>query len=148
MTIFFFKFRILRPTWEFIRSFEDHYNWRVAKFELYLTLMAIEQWGFFNVQHLLLKWSYPRTRDIHTCCQTFSNGSVTTSFYDLGMSRPGIERRSPAYGANALPLRHRGLTHIEHILQVPCSSNDGYWIYIAIQCQNNEEESRRLNKTV
>ena len=73
---------------------------------------------------------------------------LSLPFYDLVMSRWGIEPRSPAYVANALPLRHRGLTYIENILQVPCSSNDGYWKYIAIQCQNNEEESRRLNKTV
>ena len=29
-------------------------------------------------------------------------------FYDSGLSRPGIEPRSPACEANALPIRHRG----------------------------------------
>ena len=38
----------------------------------------------------------------------FGSGTVTTSFYDSGLSRPGIESRSPACEANALPLRHRG----------------------------------------
>ena len=29
------------------------YQWRAANFDLYSTLMAIEQWGIFNVPHLL-----------------------------------------------------------------------------------------------
>ena len=36
------------------------------------------------------------------------SGAVTTCFYELGLSRLGIEPRSPACEANALPLRHRG----------------------------------------
>ena len=30
-----------------------HYRWRAAHFDLYSALMAIEQWGFFSVPHLL-----------------------------------------------------------------------------------------------
>ena len=30
-----------------------HYRWRAANFDLYSALMAIEQWGFFSVPHLL-----------------------------------------------------------------------------------------------
>ena len=30
-----------------------HYRWRVANFDLCSALMIIEQWGFFNVPHLL-----------------------------------------------------------------------------------------------
>ena len=30
-----------------------HCRWRAAKLDLCATLMAIEQWGFFNVPHLL-----------------------------------------------------------------------------------------------
>ena len=30
-----------------------HYQWRAANFDLCSALMAIEQWGFFNVPHLL-----------------------------------------------------------------------------------------------
>ena len=30
-----------------------HYRWRAANFDLYSALMAIEQWGFFCVPHLL-----------------------------------------------------------------------------------------------
>ena len=42
------------------------------------------------------------------CCRAIGSGAVTTCFYDLGLSRPGIEPRSPACEANALPLRPRG----------------------------------------
>ena len=31
-----------------------------------------------------------------TCCRAFCSGAVTTCFHDLGLSRPGIEPRSPA----------------------------------------------------
>ena len=46
-------------------------------------LMAVEQWGFFSVLHLLshcvrLQWSSPKTSDIPTCCQAVSSGAVTT----------------------------------------------------------------------
>ena len=30
-----------------------HYRWRPANVDLYLILMSIEQWGFFNVPHLM-----------------------------------------------------------------------------------------------
>ena len=60
-----------------------YYRWRATNFELCSALMAIEQWGFFNVPH-------------QRC------------FDDLGLSRLGIEPRSPACEANALPLSHRG----------------------------------------
>ena len=30
-----------------------HYRWRASNFDLYMALMAIEQWGFFSVPHIL-----------------------------------------------------------------------------------------------
>ena len=48
--------------------------------------------------------SYPRTHDTHKSCRAFGSGAVTTYFND----RPGIEPRSPACEANALPLHNRG----------------------------------------
>ena len=42
-----------------------------------------------------------------TCCQAFDS-EVTTSFYDLALSRPVVETRSPACETNALQLSHRG----------------------------------------
>ena len=44
----------------------------------------------------------------HTCCRSYGSGAVTTSFYDLGLSRPGIKPWSPGCEGNALPLHHRG----------------------------------------
>ena len=56
-------------------------------------------------------------------CQAFSSGAVTTCFYDLGLSRPGIEPRSPTCEANALPLRHRDgfNVYIGHIRFIMCT---------------------------
>ena len=45
-----------------------HYRWKAANFDLFSSVMAIEQWGFFIVPHLLwhgasvYKWPSPRTR--------------------------------------------------------------------------------------
>ena len=47
--------------WGFIIPLENfsliwtryHYQWRAANFDLCSALMAIEQWGFFSVPHLL-----------------------------------------------------------------------------------------------
>lgn len=41
-----------------------------------------------------------------TCYRALGSRDITTCFYDLGMSRPGIELRSPACEDNALPLSH------------------------------------------
>ena len=55
----------------------QHCRWRAENFELYSTLMAIEQWGFSNVPHLL--WNelpflmvISDTRDTHTCCRVLA----------------------------------------------------------------------------
>ena len=53
--------RVLFACWTFYVQLEkfsliwrSHYNWwRATNFDLYSTLMAIEQWGFFKVSHLL-----------------------------------------------------------------------------------------------
>ena len=88
-----------------------HCRWRAANFDLWLALMAIEQWGFFNVPHLL--WHGPTVYNVHLRGpvtltpypeRLTDSGAVTTCFYDLGLSRPRIEPRSPACEANALPL--------------------------------------------
>ena len=36
-------------------------------------------------------WSFPRTRDTHTCCRAFGSGAVTTCFNNQGLPQPGIE---------------------------------------------------------
>ena len=91
-----------------------HCRWRAVNFDLRSALMAIEQWGFSNVPHLL--------RHGPTVYNGHRRGPVTLTpvaerlavelslpvFYDLGLSRPEIVPRSSACKANALPLRHRG----------------------------------------
>ena len=60
-------------------TFLDNLKLLFANFDLWTTLMVIEQWGSFSVPHLLwLLWSFPRTLDPHTCCRAFSSGAVTT----------------------------------------------------------------------
>ena len=45
---------VFHPTGEFFTHMRCHYcRWRATNFDLCLALMAIEQWGFFSVPHLL-----------------------------------------------------------------------------------------------
>ena len=45
---------VCRPTWKFLLIWRHHHcRWRAANFDLCSTLMTFEQWGFFNVPHLL-----------------------------------------------------------------------------------------------
>ena len=90
-----------------------HYQWSTIHYDLFLTLMAIEQWGFFNVPHLL--WHGPTLYNDHlrcsvtlTPCRVFGSGALTTCLNNLNLSRPGIGHRSSACEANALPLRQCG----------------------------------------
>ena len=101
---------------------------RAAHFDQYFALMATEQWGFFKVPGACTPfaiwdirswWSSPRTLDIYTCCRLFgsAHGTVTTCINDLCLFRQGIEPRSPAFVANALPLTHRwDLIHVSRLL--------------------------------
>ena len=66
------------------------YRWRAANFDLCSALMAIEQWEFFSVPHLLWHGSSPRTHDTHTYCRSFGSGAVTTCFNYLSVSRGNI----------------------------------------------------------
>ena len=65
-----------------------HCRWRAANFDLCSALMAIEQWGFFSVPHLL--WHGASIYDghlrgpvTHPYCRAFGSGAVTICFYDL-----------------------------------------------------------------
>ena len=81
------------------RIFHSHADVTIAVkgrkfFDLWSTLMAFEQWGFFNVTHLLQHGPTVyngHLRGSHTCCRVFGSGAVTTSLYDVGLSRLGIE---------------------------------------------------------
>ena len=74
-------------------------------------IYAQHQWplsseGLLNVPHLL--WHGATLYNGHLRGPVMLSPAVTTCFYDLGLSRPGIESRSSACKAYALPLRHRG----------------------------------------
>ena len=77
-----------------------HYRWRASKFELCSTLMAIGEWGYFRVPHLL--WHGASVFNIHlrrpvtlTLIAERLEWSCHYLFYDLDVSRLGFEH--PAF---------------------------------------------------
>ena len=78
-----------------------HCRWRAPNFDLCSALMAIEQWGFFNVPNLLRHG--PTLYNGHlrapmTLASVIEHLAVepsTTCFYDLRLSRSGIEPHFP-----------------------------------------------------
>ena len=68
-----------------------HCRWRAANFDLCSVLMAMEQWGFFNVPHLL--WQGPtlyKSHHTHTQCRAFGRKAVATFFLLLRWSNPDL----------------------------------------------------------
>ena len=99
-----------------------NYWWKAANFDLCSALIAIEQWGFFSVPHLL--WhgaSSPRTRDTHTNWSAFCTGAVSTCFYDLGLSRLGFEH--PTFSLR--DARSNWLRHLRGLFVVNTCINKG-----------------------
>ena len=83
-------------------------RWRAANFDLCSALMAIEQWGFFNVPHPLRHGPTVYNGHLRGSVTLTSNAERLVVELSLpGLSRSGIEPRSPACEANTLPLRHR-----------------------------------------
>ena len=90
-----------------------HCRWSAANFDLCLALMAIEQWGFFSVPHLLWQGASVyngrlRGPVTNTFCWAFSSGAVTTCLHDLGLSWLIFEH--PTFrlrGERSSPVRHR-----------------------------------------
>ena len=88
-------------------------RWRAANFDLCSALMAIEQWGFFSVPHLLWHGAsvyngHLRGTITHNYCRAFGSGDVTTCCYDLGLSRLGFELPTLRLrGERSNRLRHR-----------------------------------------
>ena len=85
-----------RPTrWRVERS---SLPMRAENFDLWLALMAIQQQGSLTC-HTYCDTGIPLimviSRDTHTCCRAFGCVSVTSCFYDLGLSRPGIDPDLP-----------------------------------------------------
>ena len=113
------KFICLFVTWYFVplekfSLISSLYQcwWKAANFDLCSALMAIEQWGFYCVPHLLWHGAsvynghLRETRDTHTYCRAFSSGALTVCFYDrsrLGFKHPTFRLR----GECSNTLRHR-----------------------------------------
>ena len=127
-------FGVYRPIFSLVWR-RHHCRWRAANFDLCSALRAIEQWGFFNVPHPLRHW--PTVYNGHlrgpvtlTPCWAFSGGAVTTWFYDLGLSRPGIEPISRMRGerSTSMPPRHfKKMTSVHGkmwgtLIRPPCSN--------------------------
>ena len=90
----------------------SHYRWNATNIELYSALMAIKQWGFFNMPQLL--WHEPtlydgRWQGLVTLTPIAERSAVEQSWpvlMFLSMSRSGIKSTIPACEANAPPLSH------------------------------------------
>ena len=83
-----------------------HYHWRGANFELCLALMAIEQWGFFNVPHPLwhgasLYNGHLRGPVKHTYCQALAVQLSLPAFTQVCRGWDSTSHPS-AFKANAL----------------------------------------------
>ena len=82
-----------------------HYRWRASNVGLCSSLMAIEQWGFFSVSHLLWHGSFVYNDHLRGPRQSHllpSSGAVTTCFYDLGLSRLGFVIQTSRSRGNVL----------------------------------------------
>ena len=129
------------PTREFLNIWRRHHcRWRAANFDLCSAHMAIEQWGFFNVPHLL--WYGASVYNGHL------RGPVTLTpiaehlamqlslpvFNDLGLWRLGFEPQNfRSWGESSNQLRnHRGW-FLKHSFQV-VHLNTG--IFAEICCKN------------
>ena len=90
--------------WFFIPIKNVSLIWRRHQYQSMATIfylcLAIEQWVFLNVPHLLWHgasvyygfWSSPRNHDTHTYCRAFGgSGAVITLCYDLGLSWMGFQ---------------------------------------------------------
>ena len=112
-TFWFYLFGVYRPTREF---FTHHYRWRAANSDLCSACMAIEQWGFFSVPHLLWPgasvynghFQVPVTLTPNAERLEMERLLHCTCFNDLRLSRLGFEHPTVCLrGQRSYPLRHR-----------------------------------------
>ena len=136
-----------RPIRKFSLIMRRHHCWwRTENFDICSALMAIDQWGFFSVQHLL--WHGASVYNghlrgpvtlMHTCCWAFASGAITTRFYDLhvGLSRLVFEQ--PTFR-----LRDERYNPLCHRRGFPICSKPWWWIDVH---QNNKTNmtSRHYN---
>ena len=103
----FFPFENFSLIWR-----HHHCWWRAANFDLCLALMAIEQWGFFSMPHLLLHRAYVyngHLQGLVTLTPIAQRLAVELSqpVFDLGPSRLGFEHPTFSMpGELSTPLHH------------------------------------------
>ena len=91
---------VFRPTREFFSHIETlPLPAKGFKFWPNIGTIAVEQWRFFSMPHLLrhetsVYWSSPRTRDTHISCRVFGSDVVTTCFNSLGPSQMEFEHQT------------------------------------------------------
>ena len=118
-----------------------HYHWMGTNFDQYSALMAIKQWGFLSLPHLM--WRGISVYNGHLrgpvtptpFCSAFSSGAVTICFNEVFLSRSGFEH--PIFrmrGERSTWLRHRR----SFILQNLWSNYNESWhkSYLGKVCSN------------
>ena len=104
ISLFVRLFGVYRPTRESLIWRRHHYRWLAANFDPCSALMAIEQWGFFSLPHLLWHGASVYNSHLRGPIAERLAGAVTICFYDLGLSRLGFEDLT-------FRLRAKALTH-------------------------------------
>ena len=118
---------VFRQTREFFSLIlRRHHNWyRTAHFDLHSTLMSTEQWGFFNVPHLL--WNGPILYNGHFRSRTRIAERLT-----MKLSLPVLMTWAcPDRGSNP-DLPHARRTHYHDVIAAVASFLD----YIPIYSRN------------
>ena len=93
--------------------FKPYGNFTIASEGLQTLTYARHSWSFSSEENYFdtgLHFIMVISEDpwLHTCCRAFDSWAFTACFYDLGLSRPGIEPRTPACKASAQPLHPCG----------------------------------------
>ena len=83
------------------RFVHTYWDVNIAGEGLQILTYARHAWSLRSEGSLTCDICLPNTRNNHTCCR-----AVTTCFNDLGLLRPGIEPRSPAYKASGVRINN------------------------------------------
>ena len=139
--VLFVSLRFFIPLDNFLRTRRRHHcRLRAANFDLCLARMAIEQWRFFSVPHLLRHTGHLRGIVTHIYCRAFDSGAATTCLYmyDLGLSRLGLKH--PTFrlrGERSNPLCHHSCCFFVVNL---------FWKYIEQKLFNLQDLSENIEK--
>ena len=107
--LFMFVWGIDVPLENFPLIWKRHrYQWKASNFNIYLALMATEQWMFLSVPHFMCHGEFiyngylqNRVHDTRICCRAFGIGAITILILYLRL-------RSVATGDRTLIVRMRG----------------------------------------